>query len=225
MIRLAGMEKSSGRSLTGKKLAELYGIEVKQALYSKGFKGNRGWYHTLDTFPAALMDPRGYILFPAKSDYDKFIEDGQTKGLLSARVNQLSIKSGISSFPQYQLFAEEKDFPEEITAPKAVPEGARKTVVVNAYERNPEARDLCIEKWGVTCSVCDFNFEDAYGEIGNGFIHVHHLIPLSTIGEEYELDPESDLRPVCPNCHAMLHRKKTVLSIEKLKDIIKGRKS
>jgi hypothetical protein len=218
------MDKLFEGPITGKKLAEHHGIKVKQALYSKGFKENRGWYHTLDTFPAALMDPRGYILFPEKADYDRFIAEGEAKGLLSARVNQLAIKSGISSFPQYQLFAHRHDFPEEIEPPKTVPEGAKKTVVVNAYERNPDARDSCIEKWGLNCVVCNFNFEGAYGETGKGFIHVHHLVPLSTIGKEYELDPENDLRPVCPNCHAMLHRQKTVLSIEELKDILKGRK-
>ncbi len=59
-----------------------------------------------------------------------------------------------------------------------------------------------------------------YGQIGEGFIHVHHLKPLSEIGQEYEVDPIEDLRPVCPNCHAMLHRKKPPYTIEQLKDLI-----
>ena len=45
-----------------------------------------------------------------------------------------------------------------------------------------------------------------YGEIGKDFIHVHHLIPLNEIGKEYIVDYKNDLIPVCPNCHAMLHR-------------------
>jgi 5-methylcytosine-specific restriction protein A len=69
--------------------------------------------------------------------------------------------------------------------------------------------------------VCDFNFEAKYGEIGSGFIHVHHLTPLANIGKEYEVDSIRDLRPVCPNCHAMLHKKYPPYSIEELKSICK----
>lgn len=99
----------------------------------------------------------------------------------------------------------------------SVVEGAKKTVIVNAYERDPDARARCIRHWGEKCCVCDFDFASTYGEIGDGYIHVHHLSPLSEIGGEYELNPEKDLRPVCPNCHAMLHRVRPALSIEALK--------
>jgi len=100
-------------------------------------------------------------------------------------------------------------------------EGAKKRVAVNQYERSPVARKKCIDKHGCKCSVCGFDFERKYGEIGKGFIHVHHIRELSEIGEEYEVDPVRDLRPVCPNCHAMIHRKREkTLVIEELKDII-----
>lgn len=70
------------------------------------------------------------------------------------------------------------------------------------------------------CSVCNFNFYDKYGEIGKDFIHVHHLVPLHEIKDVYEIDPIRDLRPVCPNCHAMLHKRNPALSIEELKEVI-----
>lgn len=105
---------------------------------------------------------------------------------------------------------------EELPDAENVVEGAKKQITVNAYERDPTAKPRCIKKWGTTCVVCAFDFHAAYGDLGKGFIHVHHLRPIHTIGESYELDPENDLRPVCPNCHAMLHRKKEVLSIEEL---------
>lgn len=95
-------------------------------------------------------------------------------------------------------------------------EGALRRVVGSRYERNPVARRVCIEHYGATCFVCGFSFEEKYGEIGLGFIHVHHLTPLSAIGDEYEVDPVVDLRPVCPNCHAMLHRKDPPYTIEEL---------
>ncbi len=101
-------------------------------------------------------------------------------------------------------------------------EGAKKTVTVNAYERNPKARSLCLEHWGTECVICGFDFGKIYGEIGEGFIHVHHLIPVSQIGEAYQIDPISDLRPVCPNCHAMIHLKNPPITIDEMKELVKA---
>lgn len=114
-------------------------------------------------------------------------------------------------------------FPEEAETSEdsgKIIEGARKTISVNKYERSQEARKLCIEKWGVRCFVCDFDFEETYGSLGAGYIHIHHLKPLSEIGEEYELDPQEDLRPLCPNCHAMVHRQIPAYSIDDIKKSI-----
>lgn len=98
-------------------------------------------------------------------------------------------------------------------------EGGRSRVEVNRYERNPKARRKCLDHYGSSCSVCEMDFEAEYGEIGTGFIHVHHLLELSSIGTEYEVDPIADLRPVCPNCHAMLHTRRPAYSIEELRKI------
>lgn len=102
----------------------------------------------------------------------------------------------------------------------AIFEGVKKTLIVNAYERNPEARNRCLEKWGYNCFVCGFHFELYYGILGKNCMHVHHLTPLSAIGEEYEIDPINELRPVCPNCHYMLHQETPPLTIEQLKDLV-----
>jgi hypothetical protein len=110
-------------------------------------------------------------------------------------------------------------YPEEVTA--TLTEGSKKTITVNSYERNPKARSECINRYGVGCTVCGFNFESTYGQRGKGFIHVHHLVPVSDIGDEYEINPITDLRPVCPNCHAMLHRKGNI-SIDELINEIKS---
>lgn len=112
---------------------------------------------------------------------------------------------------------------DEIEDNKDYFEGALKKVYVNRYERDKDAREECIKAHGCICSVCEMDFEKMYGELGKGFIHVHHIVPISTIGEEYKIDPDKDLVPVCPNCHAMLHRGQDgqVLSVEELKGIIK----
>ncbi|MGA2531235.1 MAG: HNH endonuclease [Acidimicrobiales bacterium] len=101
---------------------------------------------------------------------------------------------------------EEPLIPEEIHPDETFPEGGATSIVVNRYERDPRARQACIDKWGYSCAVCNFSFEARYGELGKNYIHVHHLKDLSTLGGEYDVDPVKDLRPVCPNCHAMLHR-------------------
>lgn len=110
--------------------------------------------------------------------------------------------------------------PEEVHAPLRLLEGASLRVAVNIFERSAEAREQCIRHYGSSCSVCGFDFGCAYGQLGQGFIHVHHLVPLSAINVEYAVDPVRDLRPVCPNCHSMLHRREPPLSIEELRTIL-----
>jgi len=99
-------------------------------------------------------------------------------------------------------------------------EGAATTITINAYERNPKTRKICIKHYGTICYVCNFEFSSKYGSIGQGYIHVHHLKPLSEIKADYQVDPILDLRPVCPNCHAMLHIQEPPLTIEELNEII-----
>jgi 5-methylcytosine-specific restriction protein A len=106
---------------------------------------------------------------------------------------------------------------EELAASETFPEGAKTTVVINAYERNPKARAACIAYHGCKCAACGFNFVSRYGELGRDFIHVHHLRPLRAVADEYEVDPKKDLIPVCPNCHAMIHRTEPCLSITELR--------
>lgn len=112
-------------------------------------------------------------------------------------------------------------FADEIEGSPSYWEGAVKTIRVNTYERSAQARKRCIQYHGSACMVCGFNFAAVYGEIGEGYIHVHHTKPLSETAETYEVDPITDLQPVCPNCHAMLHRKVPPYKIEELKAILK----
>ena len=99
-------------------------------------------------------------------------------------------------------------------------EGATHRVLVNRYERDPKAREKCIEHHGKHCVICNLDFEARYGEIGKGFIHVHHLRPLGRLKSSYRVDPVKDLVPVCPNCHAMLHRRDPPYDVEQLRRLI-----
>ena len=101
-----------------------------------------------------------------------------------------------------------------------IPEGAKTQVMVNRYERHPEARRRCLDHFGYECQVCGLRFEERYGELGREFMQVHHKLPLSEIADpdNYTVNPLEDLVPVCPNCHAMLHRPAgTTLTVEELR--------
>ncbi|WP_420619070.1 HNH endonuclease [Candidatus Poriferisocius sp.] len=105
-------------------------------------------------------------------------------------------------------------------------EGATKKVSVVVYERDPEARRICIKRHGAKCRVCGIDFGEEYGDFGTGFIHVHHKTPVARAAKdgEYKVDPKGDLVPVCPNCHAMLHRHPDKpCTVETLKAIRKAR--
>jgi predicted HNH restriction endonuclease len=100
-------------------------------------------------------------------------------------------------------------------------EGKKKTVQVNTYERNPAARQACINHYGAVCYVCGFDFGKTYGAKCDGMIHVHHLKMVSESDEEYIVNPIDDLRPVCPNCHMVLHSKKDgCYTIEAVKEML-----
>ena len=115
----------------------------------------------------------------------------------------------------------EISYADEVDIQKTFSEGAPKKITTTVYERNPVARAICIKIYGAVCKVCEFDFSKKYGELGKGFIHVHHLHPKAEVRKKSELNPIRDLRPVCPNCHAMLHQRKPVYSIEELKEVIK----
>lgn len=108
-------------------------------------------------------------------------------------------------------------FPEEVEAVLEYAEGAVRKITVNQYERSQEARAACLRHHGTRCVVCKVDLEEPYGELGRGFIHVHHLYPLAGPGLRRRVNPKTDLVPVCPNCHAMLHRMSPPLDVEDLK--------
>ena len=92
---------------------------------------------------------------------------------------------------------------------------------MNAYERNQEAREECLRHHGRSCIICGFNFMEAYGAEAADYIQVHHIKPIARAGGSYVLDPIQDLRPVCPNCHAVLHRRDPPFDIAEVKRMLR----
>jgi 5-methylcytosine-specific restriction protein A len=168
-----------------------------------------------------LIEEQGFSLktFPMKYSFDNKNDDGSGRATIGGFEPKLSNKSltrvGRNWYASDNII--NNTFPEEVLTPEYYFEGASKKVSVNVYERNAEARAKCIKHYGYACAVCSFNFKIFYGAIGENYIHVHHIIPLSEIKQEYQLDPVKDLIPVCPNCHAIIHKTQPALTVEQLK--------
>lgn len=100
-------------------------------------------------------------------------------------------------------------------------EGGPRQVLVTRYERSSINRAACIEIHGRRCMVCGFDFERFYGQVGRGFIEVHHRETVASLAPGTILNPETDLVPVCANCHAMLHRRTPPYTVDELRAVVR----
>lgn len=100
-------------------------------------------------------------------------------------------------------------------------EGKKKQYYTTRYERDSKNRNAAIRIHGTKCMICGFDYEKVYGELGKGYIEVHHIKPLSSQNEEVNVNPDTDLICVCANCHRMLHRYRNyIISIDELRRIV-----
>jgi 5-methylcytosine-specific restriction protein A len=156
------------------------------------------------------------------------LERGVSQELVNSHASGVQIPTSIANLLE-RLWAQHLSShgrdpfrgPEEVATDTTYPEGALCKVTVNAYERNPKARAACLAHYGRRCSACGFDFEAVFG-LGTNGIHVHHLRPLAEIRKGYEVDPIADLRPVCPNCHAVIHSRIPARSIDEVKKLRKS---
>mgnify|MGYP000000043127 CR=1 FL=1 len=111
-----------------------------------------------------------------------------------------------------------------------IAEGKAGTKTSIVKERSKKLRDAAIQYYTkngkIKCAVCGFDFYEFYGEHGEGYIQIHHESPIYQYSDEgfttYIKEAVKDTKPVCSNCHCMIHRKKShMLTIEELKKIIK----
>ncbi len=218
---------------TGRRLSEEYGLQVRESWLNKNGK----WYHNATQFPCAFHDSEGVVIVRDEEHWKELQinpADGSTYFIVTkeTHVHPPGIK-GMRGYIPHSLLTQvipelPEDFlqgPDEVTPDRMPPveyhEGAIRRVTVNAYERDPNARRKCIEAHGSRCVVCGFCFGERYGKNGAGYIHVHHLRPLSMIGANYKVNPEEDMCPLCPNCHAMAHRRRpNPYTLNELKDML-----
>lgn len=161
----------------------------------------------------------------AKSDSEFLhLDNLKVNGLTNAPQGPIKIYDEFFEYLNFYFSKDEAQVDDPDLMNMEFVEGHSYKVLVNKYERSAQARQRCIEIHGYICTVCQVNLKSVYGEVAKEFIHVHHLVPLSEIREGYKVDPATDLIPVCPNCHAMLHRKVDgeYLSVESLKRELKN---
>lgn len=106
----------------------------------------------------------------------------------------------------------------------ALTEGQVAEVMVLRRQRNRIARDRCLVESGYKCYICGLEFEKVYGEIGKGFLEVHHKRPISKYDEEHVI-PQSELVGLCSNCHSMVHRNGSLIDVDVLKDLYEQNKN
>ena len=140
--------------------------------------------------------------------------------------NKRHVGTLTSSLNHYIDFLEYKGIIKpDFKSPDEYKEGRVSYVHAVGYERNQDARKACIAHYGCKCSICGFDFEKIYGEdIGKDFIEVHHIVPIHERKGEYKVDPIRDLRPLCSNCHSMIHRRNPVYAPEEISDFLKKNK-
>lgn len=203
--------------------------------YPHGFMKRNFHYFWGDTSPFAFVVNKRWLLFyirgPAitKRNYDidelrKLFEGVKTTKTGEINFRIFSIRD--AELVMHHIFevppiVPKVVYPDEVDKRSGYVEGAVKQVLINQYERDPKARKECIAHFGYVCAICGFDFEKIYGTVGRGFIHVHHLKELSSVGENYKTDPIKDLLPVCPNCHAMLHQKVPAYTPQQLRGNLK----
>ena len=108
----------------------------------------------------------------------------------------------------------------EIEEVEGFPEGAVQDIKVNRYERDRRNRAAALAIHGSSCLACGLNFGKMYGPLADGYIQVHHVVPISRLGADYVVNPKKDLIPLCPNCHAVAHRRNPPFTVEEIKEFL-----
>lgn len=171
------------------------------------------------------------VLAKNNSEYLEIIPDSQKANYWRNGVRPISneVYTNILSYldpnqvseskPSYDHSGELNDLENQL---ESGTEGQANKRYVTTYERNPKYRKQALAIHGCSCVACGFNFGEFYGDYAEGYIHVHHVNPVSELNTPQNIDPETDLVPLCANCHSVVHRKKSkTLSIRELEDMIK----
>ncbi|WP_379543867.1 HNH endonuclease [Psychrobacter sp. R86515] len=149
--------------------------------------------------------PSGNVYRVKEAD-SKLSSFGNVESYIDFLINGLKISESVL---QYQIDASGHASEYE--------EGERKLREVSYFARNPQLVKAAKDIYGYTCQACTFNFEDVYGELGKHYIECHHLNPLSERETSYRSSID-DVCVLCSNCHRMIHRPNSTLTLKQLKE-------
>lgn len=204
-----------------------------------------GWYKNATVYrnlqsiehPNALQTKNGVTSYRVKASWDKAV-------LLPIEKRELiiprAIKGGIGKSNVW--FADKEESQEivnqvlalingditelpDVDQRTSIEEGNPRLVAHLRRERNAaivkSKKAAVIKATGkLCCEVCDFDFKEFYGELGEGFCEVHHLQPLSKADGKVKTELK-DLAIICSNCHRIIHRSDPMPSIEKLSKVLR----
>lgn len=95
---------------------------------------------------------------------------------------------------------------DELSVQTVLTEAQSATTTLKLKQRNSLARQKCLSRFKpVACQICGLDFAEKYDSAFQDCIHVHHLNPLALAQNLRAVNPDVDLIPVCPNCHAVIH--------------------
>ena len=105
----------------------------------------------------------------------------------------------------------------------ADPEGRKRYVLHITYERSIKNRKEALRIHGVVCKCCGFDFNLVYGpELAREYIEVHHVTSITKT--DGQVNPATDLVPLCSNCHSMVHRKRgEIIPVDQLQKLLKDK--
>jgi len=182
-------------------------------------KGLKAFYVDIDWY--VMLDPEEHIFrrewLPKDVYRKRQIWDSQQSGVRLPPDIAGQLEKDWTKFLKRMKYAHDEPASVDSEGVPTFEEGETRERLLNDYKRSSTARQFCLDHYGHKCCVCGFVFAELYGDLGKEYMHVHHLTSISSKGGVYTLDPIRDLRPVCPNCHAMLHMKKPALTVRRLK--------
>ncbi|PWE48709.1 hypothetical protein DEM26_16545 [Thioclava sp. NG1] len=198
--------------------------------------GVNTWKEAYDSFFDAMGDGRAHIRFRnsmknARDTFDTLFDNGRV-GWVDRNGQQPSLSTSFKRIHEEWKDRSDQELERFILglraglsaaiegdarSPKARTEGGEKVYASLRRERDPRLREDALAIHGLDCMVCGFNFGHVYGAIGEGFIEVHHIVPVAEAGKTVT-DPAKDLVVLCSNCHRMVHRQRNLcLSLDELK--------
>jgi predicted HNH restriction endonuclease len=198
-----------------------FGIAVIGEVYpdERSYKGDLRasikYYQAFEN-PVLAKDGEGFLEEIPKNRLSNYWYDGVRK-ITEDTYNLIIKKASLKT-----IETEELSQSQVLQEYESREEGKPSKIYTTLYERDFYLRQQAIEIHGVTCKGCGFNFEEKYGEYAKGLIHIHHKVPVSEYGGVMQVNPVSDLVPLCPNCHAVVHRKKNkTLSVVELQQLLR----